>query len=154
MILKYVREPDVVILAVASAPSYVAAPSRILDFVRKVDPFEKRSFVVVSHWDKLPTLFQGRKMILGKCERLDLGLVGIQNRTEEQLFRGTSVQDSQVEAQHFLLHNYEGLITVLTGVGVGSRYLVERVCEVIIFLWGSQFEEHESVKRTVCLLLK
>ncbi|KAH9610144.1 hypothetical protein KSS87_003456, partial [Heliosperma pusillum] len=104
LIMKYIRHPNCLILAVTPANSDLAN-SDALQIAQSADP---DVVVKVSVWFQLDIMDRGtdaRDLLLGKVIPLQLGYVGVVNRSQEDIMLNRSIKDAlAAEEKYFRSH--------------------------------------------------
>ncbi|XP_021728216.1 dynamin-related protein 3B-like [Chenopodium quinoa] len=100
MIMKYIRHPSCLILAVTPANSDLAN-SDALQIAGNADPDGKRTIGVITKLDIMDRGTDARNLLLGKVIPLQLGYVGVVNRSQEDIMRNRSIKDALAAEERF-----------------------------------------------------
>uniref|UniRef100_A0A7C8YHZ6 Dynamin-type G domain-containing protein n=1 Tax=Opuntia streptacantha TaxID=393608 RepID=A0A7C8YHZ6_OPUST len=100
MIMKYIRHPNCIILAVTPANSDLAN-SDALQIAGNADPDGKRTIGVITKLDIMDRGTDARNMLLGKIIPLQLGYVGVVNRSQEDIMLNRSIRDALAAEEKF-----------------------------------------------------
>lgn len=100
MIMKYIRHPSCIILAVTPANSDLAN-SDALQIAGNADPDGKRTIGVITKLDIMDRGTDARNMLLGKIIPLQLGYVGVVNRSQEDIMLNRSIKDALAAEERF-----------------------------------------------------
>lgn len=100
MIMKYIRHPSCLILAVTPANSDLAN-SDALQIAGNADPDGKRTIGVITKLDIMDRGTDARNLLLGKVIPLQLGYVGVVNRSQEDITLNRSIRDALAAEEKF-----------------------------------------------------
>ena len=84
MVLRYIKDPNCIILAVHPAPQDLAN-SQALSTARKVDPKGQRTVGVLTKLDLMPEGSDVGKVLEGKFLPLKLGYIAVVNRSQKDI---------------------------------------------------------------------
>lgn len=107
LILHYVKQPNSIILAIVAANADPSAADS-LKIARKMDPGGIRTIVVVTKLDLVDkTTFLGTMNFLCGYENpVKLGVIGVVNRSQEDINRRKSIKETLRSERDFLKANY------------------------------------------------
>lgn len=107
IILHYVKQPNSIILAVVSATADPST-SDSLKIARKMDPYGTRTIAVVTKLDLVDkNTFQVIvNFLCGYKNPLKLGVIGVINRSQEDINRKKSIKETLRMEKEFLKANY------------------------------------------------
>lgn len=107
IILHYVKQPNSIILAIVSATADPST-SDSLKIARKMDPNGTRTIVVVTKLDLVDkTTFQETvNFLCGHKNPVKLGVIGVVNRSQEDINRRKSIKETLRSEREFLKSNY------------------------------------------------
>ncbi|KAK4254205.1 hypothetical protein QN277_009617 [Acacia crassicarpa] len=100
MIMSCIKAPTCVILAVTPANSDLAN-SDALQMARVADPDGSRTIGVITKLDIMDRGTDAQKLLLGKVIPLQLGYVGVVNRSQEDILKNRSIRDALVAEEEF-----------------------------------------------------
>ncbi|KMT09308.1 hypothetical protein BVRB_6g134060 [Beta vulgaris subsp. vulgaris] len=100
MIMKYIRHPSCLILAVTPANSDLAN-SDALQIAGNADPGGKRTIGVITKLDIMDRGTDARNLLLGKVIPLQLGYVGVVNRSQEDIMHNRSIKEALAAEERF-----------------------------------------------------
>ena len=122
----YIADDDCIILAVTPATSDVAN-SDALALAKEVDPDKKRTLGVLTKVDAMEPGKNAASVLCGARYPLDLGWVGIVNRSQSDADDGMTILESQKKEEEFFAS--QECYNVLNGKW-GSKYLAKRIQEI------------------------
>lgn len=107
IILHYVKQPNSIILAIVSANADPST-SDSLKIARKMDPNGTRTIVVVTKLDLIDksTFQEMVNFLYGQKNPVKLGVIGVVNRSQEDINRQKSIKDTLRSEREFLKANY------------------------------------------------
>lgn len=108
MILMYITNPNCIILAVHAANTDLAT-SESLKLAREVDPSGDRSLVVCTKLDLMDSGTDARDILTGRVIPVKLGIIGIVNRSQQDINDDKGIEDALHDEQTFLRQNYPSL---------------------------------------------
>jgi len=101
LIRKYIAPAETVILAVIPA-NMDAAASDAIKVARSVDPDMKRTIGVITKLDMVPDGTSVISLLQGKYVRLELGAVGVRNRSQKECEDGMTVKEALRREQDWI----------------------------------------------------
>jgi dynamin 1-like protein len=93
MILKYIRQPNCVILAVTAA-NVDLANSDALKLAREVDPEGLRTIGVLTKLDLMDSGTHAMDVLLGRMIPLKLGYIAVMNRSQQDILDGKPIREA------------------------------------------------------------
>ncbi|MFT7816962.1 dynamin-1-like protein isoform X2 [Arapaima gigas] len=108
LILKYISNPNCIILAVTAANTDMAT-SEALKVAREVDPDGRRTLAVVTKLDLMDAGTDAMDVLMGRVIPVKLGLIGVVNRSQLDINNKKSVADSIRDEYAFLQKKYPSL---------------------------------------------
>eukprot|EP00939_MAST-03C_sp_MAST-3C-sp1_P002903 g2903.t1 len=128
MCLKYISNPRSIILAVSPANTDLAN-SESLKMARLVDPEGKRTLGVLTKLDLMDRGTDALDALSGRVIPLQLGYVGVVNRSQSDVMKGISIQEARkAESAYFAKHPSYHLMSS----GLGTRYLTRRLNQTLV----------------------
>lgn len=100
MIMSYIKVPSCLILAVTPANSDLAN-SDALQIARNADPEGYRTIGVITKLDIMDRGTDARNFLLGKVIPLQLGYIGVVNRSQEDIMLNRSIKDALIAEEKF-----------------------------------------------------
>ena len=108
MVLLYITNPNSIILAVHAANTDLAT-SESLKLAREVDPNGDRTVAVCTKLDLMDSGTDARDLLTGKVIPVKLGIVGVVNRSQQDILDSKSIEDALKDEQAFLRRWYPDL---------------------------------------------
>ena len=108
MILEYISNPKCIILAVHAANTDLAT-SEALKLAREIDPDGDRTLAVCTKLDLMDTGTDAVDLLTGKIIPVKLGIIGVVNRSQQDITDEKSIQDALLNEQTFIRQKYPGL---------------------------------------------
>ncbi|CAL8129032.1 unnamed protein product [Orchesella dallaii] len=105
LVLKYIQNPNSIILAVTAATTDIA-DSKCIRMAREVDPDGVRTLGVLTKLDLMDQGTTASEVLEGKKIKLKLGIVGVVNRSFSDTQKGKSVSDGLEKERKFLAKHY------------------------------------------------
>jgi len=128
MVLRYIRPANAVIVAVTAANTDLAN-SDALQLAREVDPEGKRTIGVITKIDLMDKGTNAMEVLLGRVIPLQLGFVGIVNRSQNDIFERKSIRDAlKSERAFFSGHNIYKKIAQRCG----TQYLSQTLNKILL----------------------
>ncbi|CAB4252828.1 dynamin-related GTPase DNM1 [Maudiozyma barnettii] len=100
LILDYIATPNCLILAVSPA-NVDLVNSESLKLAKEVDPYGKRTIGVITKLDLMDSGTNAMDILLGKVYPLELGFVGIVNRSQQDIQLNISVKQALENEDHY-----------------------------------------------------
>ena len=108
MLLDYIRNPKCIILAVHSANTDLAT-SEALKLAREIDPQGNRTLVVCTKLDLMDQGTDAVDLLTGKVIPVKLGIIGVINRSQQDISDAKSIDAALKDEQVFLRKRYPAL---------------------------------------------
>ncbi|KAK9678838.1 hypothetical protein RND81_11G236000 [Saponaria officinalis] len=116
LIMKYIRHPNCLILAVTPANSDLAN-SDALQIAGSADPDGRRTIGVITKLDIMDRGTDARDLLLGKVIHLQLGYVGVVNRSQEDIMLNRSIKDALAAEEKFF-HSHPVYVNLSDRCGI------------------------------------
>ncbi|XP_056307672.1 dynamin-1-like protein isoform X4 [Danio aesculapii] len=126
LILKYISNPNSIILAVTAANTDMAT-SEALKVAREVDPDGRRTLAVVTKLDLMDAGTDAMDVLMGRVIPVKLGLIGVVNRSQLDINNKKSVADSIRDEHGFLQKKYPSLAN-----RNGTKYLARTLNRLLM----------------------
>lgn len=126
LILKYISNPNSIILAVTAANTDMAT-SEALKVAREVDPDGRRTLAVVTKLDLMDAGTDAMDVLMGRVIPVKLGLIGVVNRSQLDINQKKSVADSLRDEYGFLQKKYPSLAN-----RNGTKYLAKTLNRLLM----------------------
>uniref|UniRef100_A0A4W4H930 Dynamin-1-like protein n=1 Tax=Electrophorus electricus TaxID=8005 RepID=A0A4W4H930_ELEEL len=126
LILKYISNPNCIILAVTAANTDMAT-SEALKVAREVDPDGRRTLAVVTKLDLMDAGTDAMDVLMGRVIPVKLGLIGVVNRSQLDINTKKSVADSIRDEHAFLQKKYPSLAN-----RNGTKYLARTLNRLLM----------------------
>ncbi|GKT36787.1 Dynamin-A, partial [Aduncisulcus paluster] len=128
MILKYIAKPNALILAVTAANTDIAT-SDALQIAAQVDPKKERTLGILTKLDLMDKGTDAKEVLSGRFHPLDLGWIGVVNRSQADIESGKAIGDAQAsEEAFFASHPAYSMIATR----MGSKYLADTLSRVLM----------------------
>lgn len=108
MLVEYIKNPKCIILAVHPANTDLAT-SEALKLAREIDPNGNRTLVVCTKLDLMDHGTDAIDLITGKVIPVKLGIIGVVNRSQQDITDSKSIEASLKDEQVFLRKRYPSL---------------------------------------------
>lgn len=108
MLVDYIKNPKCIVLAVHPANTDLAT-SEALKLARQIDPSGDRTLVVCTKLDLMDHGTDAIDLITGKVIPVKLGIIGVVNRSQQDITDKKSIEASLKDEQHFLRKRYPAL---------------------------------------------
>ncbi|OQV12100.1 Dynamin-1-like protein [Hypsibius exemplaris] len=105
MILKYITNPNSIILAVTPANTDMAT-SEALKLAKTVDPDGRRTLAVITKLDLMDAGTDAMDMLCGRVIPIKLGILGVVNRSQADIKSYKTVEESLKDEASFLQRKY------------------------------------------------
>ncbi|XP_066504870.1 dynamin-1-like protein isoform X2 [Hoplias malabaricus] len=126
LILKYISNPNCIILAVTAANTDMAT-SEALKVAREVDPDGRRTLAVVTKLDLMDAGTDAMDVLMGRVIPVKLGLIGVVNRSQLDINNKKSVADANRDEHAFLQKKYPSLAN-----RNGTKYLARTLNRLLM----------------------
>ncbi|XP_043256722.1 dynamin-1-like protein isoform X3 [Colletes gigas] len=108
LVLKYICNPNSIILAVVTANTDMAT-SESLKLSKDVDPEGRRTLAVVTKLDLMDAGTDAIDILCGRVIPVKLGIIGVVNRSQQDIMNNKSIKDSLKDEAAFLQRKYPTL---------------------------------------------
>ncbi|KAE8742210.1 hypothetical protein FOCC_FOCC012261 [Frankliniella occidentalis] len=125
LIKSFIENPESIILAVTPGNTDMAT-SDSLKLAKQVDPKGERTLAVVTKVDKMEGS-SAEDVLTGKCIPVKLGIIGVINRSQEDLKKGKSIEDAIKNEEDYLQREYPELADKH-----GSAYLAKKLQTLLV----------------------
>ncbi|XP_029951486.1 dynamin-1-like protein isoform X4 [Salarias fasciatus] len=126
LILKYISNPNSIILAVTAANTDMAT-SEALKVAREVDPDGRRTLAVVTKLDLMDAGTDAMDVLMGRVIPVKLGIIGVVNRSQLDINQKKTVADSIRDEYGFLQKKYPSLAN-----RNGTKYLARTLNRLLM----------------------
>ncbi|XP_018585741.2 dynamin-1-like protein isoform X2 [Scleropages formosus] len=126
LILKYISNPNCIILAVTAANTDMAT-SEALKVAREVDPDGRRTLAVVTKLDLMDAGTDAMDVLMGRVIPVKLGLIGVVNRSQLDINTKKTVADAIRDEHNFLQKRYPSLAN-----RNGTKYLAKTLNRLLM----------------------
>lgn len=110
LIVKYIENPNSIILAVTSANTDMAT-SEALKLAKDVDPDGRRTLAVVTKLDLMDAGTDAIDILCGRVIPVKLGIIGVMNRSQQDIMDKKTIEDQLRDEAAFLQRKYPTLAT-------------------------------------------
>lgn len=108
LVLKYIANPNSIILAVVTANTDMAT-SESLAIAKDVDPDGRRTLAVVTKLDLMDAGTDAIDILCGRVIPVKLGIIGVVNRSQQDIMNNKTIKDSLKDEATFLQSKYPTL---------------------------------------------
>ncbi|CAB0035145.1 unnamed protein product [Trichogramma brassicae] len=108
LLLKYICNPNSIILAVTTANTDMAT-SESLKLSKDVDPDGRRTLAVVTKLDLMDAGTDAIDILCGRVIPVKLGIIGVVNRSQQDIMNKKTIQDALKDEAAFLQRKYPTL---------------------------------------------
>lgn len=108
LVLTYIGNPNSIILAVTSANTDMAT-SESLKLSRECDPDGRRTLAVITKLDLMDAGTDAIDILCGRVIPVKLGIIGIVNRSQQDIMDGKTITDALKDEAAFLQRKYPTL---------------------------------------------
>ncbi|XP_066969370.1 dynamin-1-like protein isoform X9 [Macrobrachium rosenbergii] len=108
MVLSYIGNPNSIILAVSPANMDMAV-SESLKLAKEVDPDGRRTLAVITKLDLMDAGTDAIDILCGRVIPVKLGIIGVVNRSQQDIIDNKSINDSLRDEAAFLQRKYPTL---------------------------------------------
>lgn len=126
IIEKYTSNPKCIILAVHEANTDLAT-SEVLKLARQTDPEGKRTLAVCTKLDIMDDGTDATDLLTGKIIPVKLGIIGVVNRSQQDINNAKSIEDALRDEETFLQRRYP-----LLASKNGSKYLAQTLNRLLL----------------------
>ncbi|XP_017466235.1 PREDICTED: dynamin-1-like protein isoform X1 [Rhagoletis zephyria] len=110
LVLKYIDNPNSIILAVTAANTDMAT-SEALKLAKKCDPDGRRTLAVVTKLDLMDAGTDAIDILCGRVIPVKLGIIGVVNRSQQDIIDKKQIDDQLKDEAAFLQRKYPTLAT-------------------------------------------
>ncbi|XP_076310808.1 dynamin related protein 1 isoform X2 [Tachypleus tridentatus] len=110
LVLKHISNPNSIILAVSAANTDFAT-SEAVKLAREVDPDGRRTLAVITKLDLMDAGTDAIDVLCGRVIPVKLGIVGVVNRSQQDILNKKSIEDALRDETLFLQRKYPALAT-------------------------------------------
>ncbi|KAM9816161.1 dynamin-1-like protein isoform X2 [Syngnathus typhle] len=126
LIVKYISNPNSIILAVTAANTDMAT-SEALKVAREVDPDGRRTLAVITKLDLMDAGTDAMDILTGRVIPVKLGIIGVVNRSQLDINQKKSVADAIRDEYAFLQKKYPSLAN-----RSGTKYLARTLNRLLM----------------------
>ncbi|XP_015111838.1 dynamin-1-like protein [Diachasma alloeum] len=108
LVLKYICNPNSIILAVVTANTDMAT-SESLKLSKDVDPDGRRTLAVVTKMDLMDAGTDAIDILCGRVIPVKLGIIGVVNRSQQDIMNNKTIQEALKDEAAFLQRKYPTL---------------------------------------------
>lgn len=126
LVFKYISNKNCIILAISSATTDIA-DSKSIAMSKKVDPQGRRTLGVLTKLDLMDEGTNAMDVLSGKKIKLELGIIGVVNRSFKEVQDGKCFEDQVKKERQFLQLHYPTLAACN-----GTGYLIKRVSKLLM----------------------
>lgn len=110
LLLKYIENPNSIILAVTSANTDIAT-SEALKFAKEIDPDGRRTLAVLTKLDLMDAGTDAIDILCGRVIPIKLGIIGVVNRSQQDIMDNKGIEDQLKDEAAYLQRKYPTLAT-------------------------------------------
>lgn len=110
LIVKYIENPNCIILAVTSANTDIAT-SEALKFSKEIDPDGRRTLAVLTKLDLMDAGTDAIDILCGRVIPIKLGIIGVVNRSQQDIIDNKNIEDQLKDEAAYLQRKYPTLAT-------------------------------------------
>ncbi|RWS03366.1 dynamin-1-like protein [Dinothrombium tinctorium] len=126
LLIKYISNPNSIILAVTAANTDFAT-SEALKLAREVDPEGRRTLAVITKLDLMDAGTDAIDVLMGRVIPVKLGIIGVVNRSQQDILNKKSIEDSLRDEALFLQRKYPSIAS-----RNGSPYLAKTLNRMLM----------------------
>ena len=126
MLIDYIKNPKCIILAVHPANTDLAT-SEALKLAREIDPEGNRTLAVCTKLDLMDHGTDAMDLLTGKIIPVKLGIIGVVNRSQQDITDEKSIADALKDEQAFLRKCYPAL-----AIRNGTPYLAKTLNKLLM----------------------
>lgn len=124
--MKYVSNENSIILAVSAAENDIVN-SDGLKIAKEVDPHGRRTLAVITKLDLMNKGTNARDLLTSRDIPAKLGIIGVVNRSQQDILDGKTIQEGIDDEEDFLDVNYPTL-----AASNGMPYLIKRLEKILL----------------------
>ncbi|XP_060800840.1 dynamin-1-like protein isoform X8 [Amyelois transitella] len=110
LIIKYISNPNSIILAVTAANTDMAT-SEAIKMAKEVDPDGRRTLAVVTKLDLMDAGTDAIDILCGRVIPVKLGIIGVVNRSQQDIIDRKSITDALKDEATYLQRKYPTIAT-------------------------------------------
>ncbi|XP_072942240.1 dynamin-1-like protein isoform X3 [Epargyreus clarus] len=110
LIIKYISNPNSIILAVTAANTDMAT-SEAIKMAKEVDPDGRRTLAVVTKLDLMDAGTDAIDILCGRVIPVKLGIIGVVNRSQQDIIDKKSITDALKDEATYLQRKYPTIAT-------------------------------------------
>ncbi|KAL4714406.1 hypothetical protein ACJJTC_017701 [Scirpophaga incertulas] len=110
LIIKYISNPNSIILAVTAANTDMAT-SEAIKMAKEVDPDGRRTLAVVTKLDLMDAGTDAIDILCGRVIPVKLGIIGVVNRSQQDIIDKKSIMDALKDEATYLQRKYPTIAT-------------------------------------------
>lgn len=110
VILKYISNPNSIILSVTPANTDIAT-SEAIKMSKEVDPDGRRTLAVITKLDLMDAGTDAIDILCGRIIPVKLGIIGVVNRSQQDIMNRKTIEDALKDEAAFLQRKYPSLAT-------------------------------------------
>ncbi|CAH2092108.1 unnamed protein product [Euphydryas editha] len=110
LIIKYIANPNSIILAVTAANTDMAT-SEAIKMAKEVDPDGRRTLAVVTKLDLMDAGTDAIDILCGRVIPVKLGIIGVVNRSQQDIIDKKTIEDSLKDEATYLQRKYPTIAT-------------------------------------------
>lgn len=110
LIIKYIANPNSIILAVTAANTDMAT-SEAIKMAKDVDPDGRRTLAVVTKLDLMDAGTDAIDILCGRVIPVKLGIIGVVNRSQQDIIDNKSIADALKDEATYLQRKYPTIAT-------------------------------------------
>lgn len=126
LVIKYIRNPNSIILAVTAANTDFAT-SEAIKLAREVDPEGRRTLAVLTKLDIMDPGTDALDVLSGKLIMIRLGIIGVVNRTQKDIINKKPIQKAIEDEANFFQTRYPTIADKN-----GQPYLSKRLSQLLM----------------------
>lgn len=126
LVMQYIGNPNSIILAVAAA-NVDMSTSESLKLAREVDIDGRRTLAVITKLDLMDSGTDANDMLNGRVIPVELGIIGVVNRSQQDIKNQKSISDAVKSEGEFLQRKYP-----LIAQRHGSKYLAKTLNRLLL----------------------
>lgn len=126
LVIKYIKNPNSIILAVTAANTDFAT-SEAIKLAREVDPEGRRTLGVLTKLDIMDAGTDAHDVLTGKLINIRLGIIGVVNRTQQDIINKKPIQKAIDDETKFLQNRYPSIADKN-----GQVYLAKRLSQLLM----------------------
>ncbi|XP_050362808.1 dynamin-1-like protein isoform X2 [Nymphalis io] len=110
LIIKYISNPNSIILAVTAANTDMAT-SEAIKMAKEVDPDGRRTLAVVTKLDLMDAGTDAIDILCGRVIPVKLGIIGVVNRSQQDIIDKKTIEDALKDEATYLQRKYPTIAT-------------------------------------------